>query len=89
MASPFQRSKIMERPSSLFTSIRVPVAGVPCAETPFVAGWVFAPPMLLEHPRVVVCYPGASYTKAYYHLEVPGCDSISCSINDLRAWQSA
>ena len=37
-----------------------------------IAGWVFAPPTLPSKPVVLVCFPGASYTKAYYHLDVPG-----------------
>src|SRR6266566_4971126 len=39
-----------------------------------VATWVFAPPALPADtsPVVLVCLPGSSYTKAYYHLEVPG-----------------
>jgi alpha-beta hydrolase superfamily lysophospholipase len=37
-----------------------------------IAGWVFAPSTLTKTPRVVLCFPGTSYTKAYCHLEVPG-----------------
>lgn len=36
------------------------------------AAWVFIPPALPKIPKVLVCLPGGSYTKAYYHLEVPG-----------------
>src|SRR5260370_20022063 len=37
-----------------------------------IAAWVFAPPSLPAEtsPVVLVCLPGGSYTKAYYHLEV-------------------
>ncbi len=39
-----------------------------------IAAWVFAPPSLAAEtsPVVLVCLPGGTYTKAYYHLEVPG-----------------
>ena len=37
-----------------------------------IAGWVFLPPTVPAIPRVLVCFPGASYTKRYYHLAVPG-----------------
>src|SRR2546429_6995565 len=39
-----------------------------------VATWVFAPSSLpaATSPVVLVCLPGGAYTKAYYHLEVPG-----------------
>ncbi len=39
-----------------------------------IAAWVFAPPSLPAHisPVILVCFPGGSFTKAYYHLEVPG-----------------
>ncbi len=39
-----------------------------------IAAWVFAPSSLpaATSPVVLVCLPGGAYTKAYYHLEVPG-----------------
>jgi alpha-beta hydrolase superfamily lysophospholipase len=43
----------------------------PLSEELSIAGWVCTPPKLPECPIVLVCLPGASYTKAYWHLEVP------------------
>jgi pimeloyl-ACP methyl ester carboxylesterase len=39
-----------------------------------IAGWMFAPAStgLSNQTRVFVCVPGGSYTKSYFHLEVPG-----------------
>lgn len=39
-----------------------------------IVAWVFAPASLPAHtsPVILVCLPGGSYTKAYYHLDVPG-----------------
>src|SRR5260370_22228457 len=39
-----------------------------------ITAWVFAPSSLPAEtsPVVLVCLPGGTYTKAYYHLEVPG-----------------
>ena len=62
-----------------YTPIRLDVTGFPgCQGIPSlmgpleVAAWVFTPPQLPKVPKVLVCLPGGSYTKAYYHLEVPG-----------------
>lgn len=56
-------------------STRFDVTGqVPSLSGPLgLAAWVFAPSNLSAQtsPVVLVCLPGASYTKAYYHLEVP------------------
>ncbi len=61
-----------------YTPIRLDVTGFPGSQGipslmgPLeVAAWVFAPPQLPKVPKVLVCLPGGSYTKAYYHLEVP------------------
>jgi hypothetical protein len=47
-----------------------------------IAGWVFAPDRtrLSDKSRVFVCVPGGSYTKSYFHLEIP--DHIA------TAWRS-
>ncbi len=39
-----------------------------------ISGWLFLPPDRRESqpPALVVCVPGGSYTKAYYHQVVPG-----------------
>jgi pimeloyl-ACP methyl ester carboxylesterase len=37
-----------------------------------VSTWVFAPAKTSERMPVLFCLPGGSYTKAYWHLEVPG-----------------
>lgn len=37
-----------------------------------VATWVFAPFEPAARVPLLVCLPGGSYTKAYWHLEVPG-----------------
>lgn len=60
-----------------YTPVRLDVTafeGCPGAipEPLSLAAWVFAPPTLPKVPKVLVCFPGGSYTKAYYHLEVPG-----------------
>jgi pimeloyl-ACP methyl ester carboxylesterase len=48
-------------------------AGVPLDGRHLVAAWVCAPsePIAGRVP-LVVCLPGGTYTKAYWHLEVPG-----------------
>ena len=62
-----------------YTPIRLDVTGFPGSQgIPSLAGplniaaWVFAPRQLPKVPTVLVCLPGGSYTKSYYHLEVPG-----------------
>jgi len=46
---------------------------VPLSDPLSIAAWVFAPASPVEtRPVVLICLPGGSYTKAYYHLEVPG-----------------
>lgn len=61
-----------------YTPIRLDVTGFPGSQgIPSLMGplevavWVFTPPTLPKIPRVLVCLPGGSYTKAYWHLEVP------------------
>jgi pimeloyl-ACP methyl ester carboxylesterase len=39
---------------------------------PFVSTWVFAPEQPADRVPLLFCLPGGSYTKAYWHLEVPG-----------------
>jgi pimeloyl-ACP methyl ester carboxylesterase len=48
-----------------------------------IAGWLFAPSRdeLASDVRVFVCLPGGSYTKAYYHLQVPGHPDYSMGEN--------
>jgi pimeloyl-ACP methyl ester carboxylesterase len=62
--------------SSFYVPISFDLTGqVPSFSDPLrIAAWVFAPSELNPHavPVVLVCLPGGSYTKAYYHLEVPG-----------------
>lgn len=40
----------------------------------WIAAWLFLPPDAHPHPpeSVLICLPGGSYDKRYYHLEVPG-----------------
>ena len=45
---------------------------VPLAGEDRVSTWVFAPEGLPERVPLLFCLPGGSYTKAYWHLEVPG-----------------
>jgi pimeloyl-ACP methyl ester carboxylesterase len=50
--------------------------------TPFeashhVAAWVFAPRSSAARVPLLLCLPGGTYTKAYWHLEVPGHDGYS------------
>lgn len=54
---------------------RVDVTGrVPIGGEHGVATWVFAPakPQVKSPVPLLFCLPGGSYTKAYWHLEVPG-----------------
>jgi pimeloyl-ACP methyl ester carboxylesterase len=39
-----------------------------------IAAWVFIPLSLPTRtsPVILICFPGGSFTKAYYHLDVPG-----------------
>ena len=46
---------------------RVPIEG-----EHHVAGWVFPPSQPVSSAPLLCCLPGGSYTKAYWHLEVPG-----------------
>lgn len=62
-----------------FTPVRIDVTGFAGSESdPDLTGplsqaaWVFTPPTLPEALPLVICLPGGSYTKAYWHLEVPG-----------------
>jgi pimeloyl-ACP methyl ester carboxylesterase len=45
---------------------------VPFAEPQRVSTWVFAPKAPAARVPLLFCLPGGSYTKAYWHLEVPG-----------------
>jgi pimeloyl-ACP methyl ester carboxylesterase len=37
-----------------------------------VSAWVFSPEVVGERTPLLFCVPGGSYTKAYWHLKVPG-----------------
>src|SRR5215469_16267266 len=59
----------------------------PLSEPLSIAAWVFAPASPAEtRPVVLVCLPGMSYTKAYYHLEVPGfpLDAYSFAVHMVK-----
>ena len=45
---------------------------VPIPGEHHVTAWVFPPSTLPERVPVLFCIPGGTYTKAYWHLEVPG-----------------
>lgn len=47
-------------------------ADVPLDGPQHIAGWVFTPDHVSERAPVLFCLPGGTYTKAYWHLEVPG-----------------
>lgn len=64
----------MAQTMTTYTPVRFDITGQvpPLAEPLEIAGWVFAPPSTLPaKPIVLICLPGGSYTKAYWHLEVP------------------
>src|SRR5260370_29138567 len=64
-------------PTSFDVTDQVPSVSGPLR----IAAWVFAPSSLPAEtsPVVLVCLPGGTYTKAYYHLEVPGFSSQAYS----------
>ncbi len=44
------------------------------------ATWIFEPPAgVTPRPQLLFCLPGGSYSKAYWHLEVPGHPGYSCA----------
>lgn len=45
---------------------------VPFAAPQQVAAWLFLPPPQEQRLSLLVCLPGGTYSKAYWHLEVPG-----------------
>ena len=47
-------------------------AAVPIDGRHHIAAWVFGPPEPVDRVPLLFCMPGGSYTKAYWHLEVPG-----------------
>lgn len=59
----------MSTPASAVVDItgRVPISG-----THRIAVWVFPPKAPVGAVPVLFCLPGGSYTKAYWHFEVPG-----------------
>ena len=55
------------------TIVEVDVSSaVPLDGSHRVVTWVFAPFEPAARVPLLVCLPGGSYTKAYWHLEVPG-----------------
>jgi pimeloyl-ACP methyl ester carboxylesterase len=55
------------------TTVVVDVTGrVPIDGDHHVSTWVFTPEPLEGPVPLLLCLPGGSYTKAYWHLEVPG-----------------
>lgn len=61
---------------SAYTATRFDVTQqVPSLPAPLsIAAWIFVPSSLSiqTSPVILVCFPGGSFTKAYYHLKVPG-----------------
>jgi pimeloyl-ACP methyl ester carboxylesterase len=54
-------------------SVKVDVSeALPITGKHHVAAWVFPPPSTDRPVPLLFCLPGGSYTKAYWHLEVPG-----------------
>ena len=65
--------------------IRVDVSAVPGVAGPAEqAAWVFAPRPVADPVTVLVCEPGGTYDKRYWHLEVPGHPGYSFA-EDLAA----
>lgn len=46
-----------------------------------IAVWAFGPPEPADRVPLLFCLPGGSYTKAYWHLEVPGHSGYSFAEN--------
>ena len=57
----------MPRPLSFDVTGQVPIEG-----EHRIAAWAFPPTVQQERTPLLLCLPGGSYTKAYWHLEVPG-----------------
>lgn len=80
---------LLEELPAPYTPVTFDLTGevAPFEEKLSLAGWVFAPPTVPEKPVVLLCFPGGSYTKAYYHLEVPGypVDHYSAALALARA----
>ena len=57
----------MPQPATFDITGRIPIEGEHS-----IAAWVFAPQSPREAPPLLLCLPGGSYSKAYWHLEVPG-----------------
>lgn len=58
------------RPPYTEVTLNLTGAVAPLSGPLHLAGWVFAPPEVSAYPVVLICLPGAGFTKAYYHLEV-------------------
>ncbi len=55
------------------TAVEVDVSeAVPLTGPQRISAWVFAPDGPSDRVSLLFCLPGGSYTKAYWHLEVPG-----------------
>jgi pimeloyl-ACP methyl ester carboxylesterase len=61
-----------------YTTVEFDVSdAVPLGGRHHVSTWVFAPSEPAERVPLLFCLPGGSYSKAYWHLEVPGRQAYS------------